>query len=190
MLATFLKAFIPLFVALDPIGLGAIFFTLGRSVPVPVRRSVARQAIATAAGVSLAFLFLGQTLFAAVGITVADFQVAGGLILLIIAGRDLILPASQPPADFPEGFGVVPLGMPLIAGPATVATLLALAPTVGLAVTFLAFALNLSLIMLAFLYSERLHRLVGAGGLRAISKIVSLLLAAVAVHMIRRGLTG
>lgn len=185
----FLQAFIPLFVALDPIGLAAIYLGLSAGVPVERKRRIAKQAVATGGLVALAFLFLGRGIFAAVGITVGDFQIAGGLILFILASRDLLQPFAASPADVPEDFGVVPLGMPLIAGPAAIATLLLLAQTVGLGVTLAALAVNLGLLTLSFSQAERLVRLIGPTGLRAISKIVSLLLAAIAISLIRRGWT-
>jgi multiple antibiotic resistance protein len=186
----FLQAFIPLFVAIDPIGLAAIFLGLGQDVPATTRRRIANQAAWTGGGVALLFLFLGETIFAALGITVHDFQIAGGLILFIIAARDIIQSTVEKPARLADDFGVVPLGMPLIAGPASITTLLLLAQTLGVAVTLAALAVNLVLIVLALAYSERLGRLVSPNGLRAISKIISLLLAAIAVNMIRRGITG
>ncbi len=185
--ARFLQAFIPLFVALDPIGLAAIFIGLSGGVAEARKRRIARQAVATGGVVALAFLFLGQGIFAAVGITVGDFQIAGGLILFILASRDLLQPFASAPADLPEDFGVVPLGMPLIAGPAAIATLLLLAQTVGLGVTLAALAVNLGLLTLSFAQADRLVRVIGPTGLRAISKIVSLLLAAIAISLIRRG---
>jgi multiple antibiotic resistance protein len=187
LLSRFLQAFIPLFVALDPIGLAAIFIGLGAGVAEERKRRIARQAVITGGAVALGFLFLGQGIFKAVGITVGDFQIAGGLILFILAARDLLQPYASPPADLPEDFGVVPLGMPLIAGPAAIATLLLLAQTVGLAVTLAALVANLVLLVIAFAQAERLVRLIGPTGLRAISKIVSLLLAAIAISLIRRG---
>jgi multiple antibiotic resistance protein len=186
----FLQAFIPLFVAIDPIGLAAIFLGLGQGVPAPTRRRIANQAAWTGGGVALLFLFLGQTIFAALGITVHDFQIAGGLILFIIAARDIIQSTVEAPAKLADDFGVVPLGMPLIAGPASITTLLLLAETLGVGVTLAALAVNLVLVVLALAYSGLLGRLIGSNGLRAISKIISLLLAAIAVNMIRRGITG
>jgi multiple antibiotic resistance protein len=84
---------------------------------------------------------------------------------------------------------VVPLGMPLIAGPASITTLLVLAQNqaIGLVATLVALAVNLVLVVLALHYSEWLGRKVGATGMRAISKIISMLLAAIAVSMIRQG---
>ena len=186
----FLKAFIPLFVASDPIGLTAIFLAMSAGVPSAARRRVARQATLTGGVVALAFLFLGQTIFAALGITVSDFQIAGGLILFILAARDLIQSAAEEPAKLADDFGVVPLGMPLIAGPALITTLLALVDSVGLATTLLALAANLGLVIASLFNADKLGSWLGTTGLRAISKIVALLLAAIAISMIRRGWAG
>jgi len=185
----FLQAFIPLFVAIDPIGLAAIFLGLGQNVDRAQRQKIADQATWTGGLVALGFLFLGQSIFKAVGISVSDFQIAGGLVLFILAARDLIQSAAEP-EKLPPDFGVVPLGMPLIAGPASITTLLVLAQngTVGLAVILVALAANLALVVFALHYSELLGRRIGATGLRAISKIIAMLLAAIAVGMIRQGL--
>jgi len=186
-LEKFLQAFIPLFVAIDPIGLAAIFLGLGQGVPLATRQKIAHQAAWTACGVCLIFLLLGQTIFSALGITSSDFQIAGGLILFILAARDLIHSAAEEPAKLADDFGVVPLGMPLIAGPASITTLILLAQTLGVSVTLAALAVNLVLVVLAFKYSEPIGRWIGPTGMRAISKIISLLLAAIAINMIRRG---
>jgi multiple antibiotic resistance protein len=183
----FLKAFIPLFVAIDPIGLAAIFLALGTGVPVDTRRKIARQAAWTGGGVALLFLLLGQSIFTALGITVNDFQIAGGLILFILAARDLIHSAAEVPPKLADDFGVVPLGMPLIAGPASITTLILLSQTLGVVITLVALAVNLVLVVLAFAYSAKIGSWIGPTGMRAISKIISLLLAAIAVNMVRRG---
>lgn len=188
-LTRFLQAFIPLFVAIDPIGLAAIFLGLGQSIAPERRQKIADQAVWTGGLVALGFLFLGQSIFKALGISVADFQIAGGLILFILAARELVQSAAEP-EKLPEDFGVVPLGMPLIAGPASITTLLVLAQTkaVGVLVTLVALAINLALVVLALHYSEWLGRKIGGTGMRAISRIISMLLAAIAVNMIRQGM--
>ena len=187
-LTKFLLAFIPLFVAIDPIGLVAIFLGLGQNIPAERRQKIANQATWTGGLVALGFLVLGQSVFNALGISVSDFQIAGGLILFILAAKDLVQSAAEP-EKLPEDFGVVPLGMPLIAGPASITTLLVLAQnqSIGLGVILVALAVNLVLVVLALHYSVWLGRKVGATGLRAISKIISMLLAAIAVSMIRQG---
>lgn len=187
MLEKFLHAFIPLFVAIDPIGLAAIFLGLGQGMAARQRQVIARQATLTGGVVALGFLFLGASMFKALGITSSDFQIAGGLILFILAARDLIHSAAVP-EQLPADFGVVPLGMPLIAGPALITTLIALAQTIPIAVVLAALVVNLGLVVLAFAQSDRLGRIIGATGMRAISKVIAMLLAAIAVNMIRNGL--
>jgi multiple antibiotic resistance protein len=183
----FLQAFIPLFVAIDPVGLAALFLGLGQGVMPQQRQRIARQATVTAGGVALLFLFLGATMFKALGITPSDFQIAGGLILFILAARDITQSAAEP-GKLPLDFGVVPLGMPLIAGPALITTLLLLSETLGVRIALAALVANLVVVVLAFAFSDRLGRMIGTTGLRAISKIISMLLAAIAVSMIRQGL--
>jgi multiple antibiotic resistance protein len=188
-LEKFFQAFIPLFVAIDPIGLAAIFLGLGQGVAPAQRQIIARQATLTGGAVALGFLFLGANVFKALGISQGDFRIAGGLILFILAARDLTHSATEP-EKLPADFGVVPLGMPLIAGPALITTLILLAQTHGLKIALAALLANLVLVVLAFAYSEKLGRWIGATGMRAISKIISMLLAAIAVNMIRQGWSG
>src|ERR1700681_1422215 len=86
----FLLAFIPLFVAIDPIGLVALFMGLGTGASSEHRKRQAMLGILTGLCVAVGFIFLGKIIFNALGITVADFQIAGGLILLGLAGRELL----------------------------------------------------------------------------------------------------
>jgi multiple antibiotic resistance protein len=182
----FLLAWIPLFVAMDPVGLVPIFLGITEKMTPQQRKMVSFQATLTAAIVVVGFMFLGKFMFRALGITVADFQMAGGLILLVIAGVDLVgMEKNTLPAA--DDSGVVPLGMPLIAGPATISTLLILIDSIGYYYTLLGLMVNLAMVAMAFALSERLTRWFGVRGMRAASKIVSMLLAAIAVNMIRRG---
>jgi multiple antibiotic resistance protein len=182
----FFLAFIPLFVAIDPIGLIAIFVGLGTSGSQENRRQQALLGIFTGLLVAIGFIFLGKIIFAALGITVADFQVAGGLILLCLAVRELV---GFGPSDRGGGdeFGIVPLGMPLIAGPALLTALLILIDSVGIVFTLLALLANLALVAVALCNAERFTRWMGRQGLRGVSKLIALLLAAIAISLIRRG---
>jgi multiple antibiotic resistance protein len=182
----FLLAFIPVFVAIDPIGLVAIFMGLGTSSSLENRQRQAFLGIFTGLCVSVGFIFLGKVIFAALGITVADFQVGGGLILLVLAIRELV---GIGPQDRGGGddFGVVPLGMPLIAGPALLTALLVLVDSVGLVFTIVSLLVNLALVALALCNADRFTRWMGKQGLRGVSKIIALLLAAIAISLIRRG---
>ncbi|HEY8965027.1 MAG TPA: MarC family protein [Candidatus Methylacidiphilales bacterium] len=190
LLDSFVRAFIPVFVAIDPIGLAAVFLAMGQGLAPEGRRRAASRATWTGGGVALLFLFLGRGIFAALGIAEGDFQVAGGAILFLLASRDLLRPVSEKPPEAVEDFGVVPLGMPLICGPALIATLLVLSETRGIATTLAALGVNLALVVAVLSHCDRLERTLGAAGLRAVSKIVSLLLAAIAVGMVRHGLSG
>lgn len=182
----FVIAFIPIFVAIDAIGMVAIFIGLGANVDSKRRQQEAILGILTALGISIGFLLLGKLVFKALGITVADFQVAGGLILLAFAVRDLLDMGSER-RPVAEAFGIVPLGMPLIAGPALLTALLVLADSVGLTYTVLSLLINLLIVAIVFRYADLLTKWMGRQGINGISKLVSLLLAAIAVSLIRRG---
>ena len=182
----FLAAFIPVFVAIDPIGLVAIFMGLGTSTSPEQRKHQAFLGILTALCVAAGFIFLGKAIFAALGITVADFQVAGGLILLVLAVRELVGFGTQDRGGGEE-FGVVPLGMPLIAGPALLTALLILIDSVGLVFTVASLLVNLGLVAVALCNADRFSRWMGKQGLRGVSKLIALLLAAIAISLIRRG---
>jgi multiple antibiotic resistance protein len=181
-----LLAFIPIFVAIDPIGLIAIFMGLAPNATREVRQRQGLLGIITGFAVAIGFIFLGRFIFKAVGISVADFQVAGGLILLGLAGRELI-GGEERARSGSEEFGVVPLGMPLIAGPALLTALLILIDTVGLAYTIGSLVVNLVLVQIGFRYARRVEALMGRQGLNGVSKLIALLLAAIAVSLIRRG---
>ena len=186
MIEKFFLAFIPVFVAIDPIGLVAIFMGLGTSASYEHRKRQAYLGIFTALCVAIGFIFLGKIIFAALGITVADFQVAGGLILLGLAGRELLGIGLHDRGGSDE-FGIVPLGMPLIAGPALLTALLILVDTVGLVFTLISLLVNMGLVAIAFCNADWFTRWMGKQGLRGVSKIIALLLAAIAVSLIRRG---
>lgn len=189
MLQKFLFAFIPLFVAIDPIGLVALFIGLGTNASRDQRKAQAMLGILTALFVSVGFIFLGRFVFAALGITVADFQVGGGLILLALAIRELL---GIGPHDRGGGneFGIVPLGMPLLAGPALLTALLILVDSVGLVFTLVSLFVNLALVAIVLCNAERFTRWMGKQGLNGVSKIIALLLAAIAISLIRRGWRG
>src|SRR5436190_23223271 len=147
-LEKFLLAFIPLFVAIDPIGLVAIFLGLGGHADAKRRQHEGTLGLITSLAVSIGFIFLGKVIFRALGITVADFQVAGGLILLALAVRELVGFGPHDRGGSDE-FGVVPLGMPLIAGPALLTALLILVDSVGLVFTLASLLVNLAIVAIA-----------------------------------------
>jgi multiple antibiotic resistance protein len=119
----FLLAFIPLFVAVDVVALVPIYLGIGMPLDEAARLRLVLEATLTAAAVGLGFLLIGDAVLYFLGVTVGDFQVAGGLLLLVLSIYELIhpeLPLRQPGAHP----GVVPLGIPMIVGPAVLTTLL------------------------------------------------------------------
>lgn len=182
-------AFIPLFVAVDVVGIVPIYLALTAPLDVTERRAVLRSSLVVATVVSIGFAIVGKAVFVFLGITVADFQIAGGLILLGLAGLDLL---THEPRGLAAGadVGVVPLGVPIIAGPAVITTSMLLVDQYGTAVTLLALIANLVIGGVVLANARSVERLVGRTGARAMSKIVSLLLAAIGVHWIRQGLGG
>jgi multiple antibiotic resistance protein len=181
--------FIPLFVAFNTLGILPIFVSLTTEMPQTERKKVACQSVLTGFLVSLGFLGAGKSVFLLLGITVSDFQIAGGILLFIIAVVDLIFPEKT--RTFPrETMGIVPIGIPLIVGPAVLTLLLIIVHTYGYASTILCLILNLLLVWLAFGQSQSILHLVKEGGAKGIGKFSSLLLAAFAMMMIRMGLQG
>ncbi|MCU0453206.1 MAG: MarC family protein [Bacteroidetes bacterium] len=183
-----LLSFIPLFVAIDVLGVVPIFLSLTDRLDRSQKRRLVTDATLAALGVSLAFLFFGRFLFNVMGITEDDFRVGGGIVLLVLAIVDLLFSHDQQRS--PEtSTGIVPIGVPLIIGPAALTTILILVDTYGVMVTVLSLLANLAIVWLVFRYSEVVVRVVGRGGSKAIAKVASLFMVAIAVMMIRVGLT-
>ena len=182
--------FVPIFIALDAIGSLAIILTWTADLSEEEQRTTLRQALLTALGVGLAFILAGRAVFLLLGITVNDFLLAGGLVLLVLAVIDLVSSVPRESTGIPSGgmFGVVPIGTPLLAGPATLTTILILSEKYGLLPTTISLVLNLMVAWYLFDNAARLTHLLGTGGLRAASKVISLLLAAIAIKIIREGM--
>jgi len=184
----FLLCFVPLFIAVDALGILPMFMSLTEELDSKQRRRTLRQSIATAAGVSLAFLALGTGLLKLLDITVADFMVAGGILLFVISLSDLLrVEKVQRRAD-PDGIGAVPIGVPLITGPAVLTTSLLLLNQHGLIPTAMAVLVNIGIAGVIFSYADGLSNLLGSAGSKTLSKIAGLLLAAIAVMMVRKGI--
>ncbi|MBI4308473.1 MAG: MarC family protein [Chloroflexi bacterium] len=186
-----LLGFIPLFVAMDSVGTLPFLLGLTKEMSPGERARLIRLAIFTGLGIGLGFLAVGQTVFALLGITSASFLVAGGVILFILAAGEILRgggPASEPRPRRDEYMGVAPLGTPLVVGPAVLATLLVLVQRHPVVIVVVAFALNLALTWFIFTQASRIARALGQAGLLAVAKVAGLLLAAIAVDMVRRGI--
>lgn len=183
------NTFIPLFVAIDIFAVLPIFVSVTATMAKEKRKMVVQQSIVTALAVSLAFIAVGEVVFGILGITVNDFKIAGGLILLILAILELIR-HSEEKRRSTEMMGIVPIGVPLIVGPAVLTTLIVLIGHYGVVPSVISLVLNLVIVWLSFIKSEAIINLFGRGGIIAISKIMALLLASIAVMMIRLGIEG
>jgi len=183
----FTLAFVPLFIAIDALSLPPIIITLSEGLTVRQRRKVVHIANLTALLVGLAFLFFGQLILTLMGISVGAFAIAGGTILLVQSIRNITV-GRMMDAEKEEMIAVVPIGTPLLAGPATITTLLLLTSQLALSIVLGAFVANVILAWIICLASYRILKVMGQGGLRAVSRVFSLLLAAIAVSMILRGL--
>ena len=183
----FLMSLIPIMVALDAPGTLPLFVGMTEGLKKHERRTIVRQSILTAFLVTVGFVLVGRAIFKALGILVEDFMIAGGLILLIIAVND-VLRAGEKKMPRSAEFGVVPLGTPLIAGPAMLTTALVLVGNLGYLPVLVALVVNLALAWIIFSQSERIIKLIGITGSRAFAKVVALILAAFAVKMMRTGM--
>lgn len=183
----FLLAFIPIFIAMDAIGVLPIFMGFTEHLPKGDRRKIVNQSIVTAFLIGLTFLFLGRWIFRVLGVMVADFKLAGGVVLLAISLRDILQYEKHRrlPTDT---MGAVPIGTPLIVGPAVLTTIIILLDSYGLYLTVLSFLVNLAITWVMFFYARSISDFLGRAGSKAVSKIAHLLLAAIAVMMIRKGL--
>ncbi len=191
MLSTFLLAFIPLFVAIDVLGLLPIFISMTQDMGETKRRRLISQATITALAVSVIFLFAGKAVFHLLGITVNDFRIGGGIVLLVLSVRDLIFPdeGSRVTGESSADVGIVPIGIPLIIGPAVLTTIIILVDTHGYVPTIAALMANLAIVWVAFRQSPVIVRLMGASGAKGFAKVAALFLAAIAVMMIRLGVS-
>lgn len=186
MIRNIFLAFIPLFVAVDAIGVLPIFISLSHGIKKKERTMIIFQSMVTALCLAVGFIFLGKAIFKLLDITIGDFMIAGGTILFCIAIIDILNPGKHRRIP-PKELGIVPLGTPLIVGPAVLTTSLMIIAEYGLYATLISVFLNILLAGLIFLSSDVLIRRLGEAGTKALSKIMSLLLAAIAVMMIRKG---
>lgn len=181
------NTFIPLFVAIDVFAVLPVFFALTSDIPKKQRKSIIRDSILTALIVSLIFVALGEAIFNILGITSDDFKIAGGLVLLIFAIFEIIRHDEE--RRKPVGrVGVVPIGVPLIAGPAVLTTLLVLEDHYGIIPTIISLILNFFIVWISFINADRIINFFGKGGIIGISKVMALLLASIAIMMIRLGI--
>lgn len=183
----FVQTFVPLFVAIDVFGLFPIFISLTETLEPDEKKKVALDASITAWITGIVFVIGGAYILEFLGIRISDFQIAGGILLLILAINDL-LSEEKSRRKPTKSLGIVPIGIPLIAGPATLTALITLSSLYPTWIVLVSFSLNILIVFLALWFSHVLVKYLGKGGANAISKIMLILLAAIGVMLIRRGI--
>jgi len=189
--ALFGSVFITLFVIMDPPGITPIFLALTSGRPVKVQRRMALQATAVAFGVIAVFGLCGQQILDYLHVSVPALMVAGGLLLLLVALDLLTGKADEPSQTKDVNAALVPLGMPLLAGPgAIVSVILAVQNADGVGghvsvwVAILAIHVALWLVMR---YSLLVIRVIKDGGVVLVTRLSGMLLSAIAVQQIANG---
>lgn len=197
-----LDSFILFFVVVDPIGLAPLFAALTHDVNARQRRRLALRGVLIAGTILLAFVIVGDALLRALGIGVAAFQIAGGVLLFLLAvdmlfarhsGLRSTTEREQREAAHRKDIAVFPLAIPLIAGPGALTTVLLMVGEQGdnpavvgaaLAVVVLVLAITLA----SLLFAARLVRIIGETGANVVSRVFGVVLAALAAQYILDGL--
>jgi multiple antibiotic resistance protein len=187
-LENFLLAFIPLFVAIDVLGVLPLFVALTENLDEPRRKKLTSEATLTAFIISILFLATGKWLFSFLGISESDFRVGGGIVLLVLAVYDLLF-SKERKINMEDSVGVVPIGIPLIMGPAALTTILILVDSYGYFWTIISLLINLLIVWFVFLQSKAIGKILGKSGSQGFAKVAALFLAGIAVMMIRSGIT-
>lgn len=187
MFESYFLAFVPIFVAVDALGVIPVFMSLTHTMSSAQKETLIKRSTFTALLVAVLFLFVGKLVLLLLGITISDFLVAGGAILFIISIRDL-LSFGKGTTVPEETIGVVPLAVPIIVGPAVLTTSLILLNSVGFYPTIFSIVVNILLCGLILNFSGNISKVLGDVGSHTLSKIFSLLLGAIGIMLIRRGI--
>lgn len=188
----YILTFIPIFVAVDAIGNIPVFVSFVEGASKKQRQKIIADSVTTATVVAILFMFVGKLVFRLIGITISDFQIAGGALLFVISVR-LLLPGSQKHvlvSSNDKDLGIFPLGTPLITGPAVLTTTLMMMDAYGIVSTFVSLVINMAIAWITLVRADSIMRFMGSNGTRAFSKIMFILLAAIGVMMIRHGMGG
>jgi multiple antibiotic resistance protein len=179
--------FFPIFMAVNAIGVLPMFISFTEGLDRQKINRIIVQSVVTATIVSVIFLAVGKIILDLLGITVSDFMIAGGTLLFIISLNDLLSAENKWSQIDPDSLGAVPLGVPLIVGPAVLTTILILVSEYGPLATVAALIVNIIIAGLTFWLYAPIIRLLGKSGAKTVSKLADLLLAAIAVMMVRKG---
>ncbi|MDP5358815.1 MAG: MarC family protein, partial [Paracoccaceae bacterium] len=197
-----IAAFTTIFIIIDPPGLAPVFIALTQGMTAAQRRAIAIRACIVSAGLMLVFLFLGEAVLGFIGISMDAFRIAGG-ILLFLTALDMLFQrrqarradsAAEGQAEHHDDPSVFPLALPLIVGPGAITTIILLAGEAQSAADFGAIAGVLLgvlfIVFAAFLAAPAIERALGKTGLNIVTRVLGMLLAALAVQFVLDGLRG
>jgi multiple antibiotic resistance protein len=189
-LAVFGSLFLTLFVIMDPPGITPIFLGLTAGRPARTQKRMALQAVCVAGGVITVFGLLGHQIL---HVSVPALMIAGGLLLLLIA-LDLLTGKTDEPTQTKDvNVALVPLGMPLLAGPgAIVSVILAVQKADGVAGQVSVWMAILAIHVVLWLtmrYSLLIIRVIKDGGVVLVTRLAGMMLSAIAVQQIINGVT-
>jgi multiple antibiotic resistance protein len=197
-ISALIKAVIALFIIVDPIGDIPIFVSLTENMTDGSRQKVYNTAVIVGLILLLVFAFAGTELLKLFGISLESFEIAGGILLLIISIR-ILISGTREKAESSESVGAVPIAMPLLVGPGAItATIITLQTyqdvqpngayiSVGIAVTAAVIVLALTWVILRF--TNNLYKFLGKTGSMVIARVMALLISAIAVQYILDGAT-
>ncbi len=183
------KAIIVLFIIVDPFGNVPIFMGLTEKLSEAQRRKVFNTATFIGILLLLVFAFAGQEIFQIFGISIYGFEVAGGILLLIISIRILISGSIREDVESPESIGAVPLAMPLLVGPGAITTTILNLQAFGTLVTILSVLIVLFVTWIILRYVGSIYRVLGKTGAIVIARVMALLIAAIAIQYILTGIS-
>ena len=195
---TFLiTSFVTLFVVVDPIGLAPMFVAITQGMSQKKRRSIALRAVAVGGAVLFLFAVFGESVLSFVGISMPAFQIAGGILLFLTAlemlfNRRTKRRENQSDDDTADDPSVFPLAIPLIAGPSAITSVILITNNhpgwIGIGEVTAVMAAVLILVYLMFSIGTLLEQLLGKIGINVITRILGMLLAALAVQFVLEGI--
>ena len=188
-LISLVRAAIALFIVVDPFGNIPIFMGLTEKLPVQNERKIYNTAILVAFILLLIFAFTGLEIFNLFGISISSFEIAGGILLLIISIRILISGSFHETAESSESLGAVPIAMPLLVGPGAITTTIFNLQSFGVIVAVLSVSIVLVVTWVILRFIHKLYDYIGKTGATIIARVMSLLIAAIAVQYIVNGIT-
>lgn len=189
-LQQYLTAFTMLFVVFDALGNVPIFYSLTEGLEFRERRKIIQNSVMIAGAILLFFALGGGLILDFFQVSLEDFRVAGGTILFIIAIEGL-LGRVEAMKIRPEQLAVVPLATPLLAGPGSISLVIYLMKVgYGLGPTLVSIIANVVVAWIILTYCDVFFKILGRNGSLIIARIMALILAAIAVAMIREGVEG